>query len=165
MKKQIISLLLALVMVAGLLPGISLRASAEEAAPFVTYNLWVAGEQFTSDNLIITDENGGTAEYDPGTNSLVLTNFTASASDLAIHYESYESTGYLHVILEGENVLTAGTTAINCLGSLEITGTGSLTAESNGITIHSNNNLTISQCTVTLVSANSCAIFRNISNV
>lgn len=64
MKKKLFAILLSIVMVAGLLPTV---AFAEE-----NYNLYVNGEQFTSEKLSIACGEG-TASYDPNTKTLTLT--------------------------------------------------------------------------------------------
>jgi len=65
MKKKLFAILLSIVMVAGLLPTV---AFAEE-----NYNLYVNGEQFTSEKLSIACGEG-TASYDPNTKTLTLNN-------------------------------------------------------------------------------------------
>ena len=74
--RKLLSFLLTLAMVVGLMPGMGLTAYAAES-----YNLWVGGVQVTSENLTIdsTDDagiTGGSATFDPATNTLTLNNST-----------------------------------------------------------------------------------------
>lgn len=64
MKKKLFAILLSIVMVAGLLPTVAFAAE--------NYNLYVNGEQFTSEKLSIACGEG-TASYDPNTRPLRLT--------------------------------------------------------------------------------------------
>ena len=59
-----------------MLMALPLMASATDVSEPTTYDLWVGGEQFTSEKLTITDGAGGTATYDPFQNILTLKNFT-----------------------------------------------------------------------------------------
>lgn len=74
--KQICSIALALLMLAGMLPMTTL-ASEEE----VKYDVWIGGEEFTSENLIIQGDTG-TATYDPNTKTLTLNNYTYTGDGL-----------------------------------------------------------------------------------
>lgn len=65
MKKQWLAALLCLVMVVGLLPGAAFAAEG--------YGLYVNGEQFTSEKLVVACGEG-TAAFDPATATLTLTN-------------------------------------------------------------------------------------------
>ena len=65
MKKKLFAILLSIVMVAGLLPTVAFAAE--------NYNLYVNGEQFTSEKLSIACGEG-TASYDPNTKTLTLNN-------------------------------------------------------------------------------------------
>jgi len=64
MKKKLLAIFICLVMVAGLLPTVAFAAE--------NYNLYVNGEQFTSEKLSIACGEG-TASYDPNTKTLTLT--------------------------------------------------------------------------------------------
>ena len=66
MKKKLFAILFSIVMVAGFLPATAL---AEEPT---VYDIWVDGEQFTSEKLSIACGEG-TASYDPNTKTLTLT--------------------------------------------------------------------------------------------
>ncbi|MBQ3534329.1 MAG: InlB B-repeat-containing protein, partial [Clostridia bacterium] len=113
-----------------------------EATP---YDLWVGGAQFTSEKLTITDENGGTATYDPETNTLKLNNYSCESdytwrdAGLRGAVIRYDGTETLNLELNGKNTVTHtdvsmpgeqvdiyGVFAPN--GGIEISGTGSLTA-------------------------------------
>lgn len=65
MKKKLLAILLSMVMVAGLLPTVAFAAE--------NYDLYVNGEQFTSEKLSIACGEG-TASYDPNTKTLTLNN-------------------------------------------------------------------------------------------
>ena len=67
MKKKLFAILLSIVMVVGLLPTVAFAAE--------NYDLYVNGEQFTSEKLSITCGEG-TASYDPNTKTLTLNNAT-----------------------------------------------------------------------------------------
>jgi len=98
-----------------------------------TYPLWVGGEQFTSAKLEISGGEGK-AIYDPETNTLTLNNYTYSGAgynNYAAMY--YGGTDTLNLVLEGTSTVTQtggrdGTsTGMDAAGSLDISGTGSLT--------------------------------------
>ena len=65
MKKKLLAIFICLVMVAGLLPTVAFAAE--------NYNLYVNGEQFTSEKLSIACGEGS-ASYDPNTKTLTLNN-------------------------------------------------------------------------------------------
>ena len=65
MKKKLFAVLLSIVMVAGLLPTVAFATE--------NYNLYVNGEQFTSEKFSIACGEG-TASYDPNTKTLTLNN-------------------------------------------------------------------------------------------
>ena len=89
------------------------------------YDLYVNGEQFTSDNLTI-ECGEGTATYDPATHTLTLNN--ASVTN-AIDYGGIDSklTTDLTIALQGSNSITFDDNmGIMAAGSIEITGPGNL---------------------------------------
>lgn len=89
------------------------------------YDLYVNGEQFTSDNLTI-ECGEGTATYDPATHTLTLNN--ASVTN-AIDYGGIDSklTTDLTIALQGSNSITFDDNiGIMATGNVEITGSGSL---------------------------------------
>ena len=89
------------------------------------YDLYVNGEQFTSDNLTI-ECGEGTATYDPATQTLTLNN--ASITNAA-DYGGIRSelTSDLTIALQGSNSITFGDNmGIKATGNVEITGPGNL---------------------------------------
>ena len=76
MKKKLLAILICLVMVVGLLPTVAFAAE--------NYNLYVDGEQFTSEKLSIACGEG-TATYDPDTATLTLHNATID-NDIMANY-------------------------------------------------------------------------------
>lgn len=74
--------------------------------PLVEYDLKIGDTPFTSKNLVMTDENGGTAAFDPDTNTLTLTDFTyegtSEFSNAAISSYIYGLT----ILLSGDNNIT-----------------------------------------------------------
>lgn len=106
------------------------------------YNIWAGDKQFTSENLTISDNNGGTATYDPDTNTLTLNNFTYSGEGRLLYGRpsgataiSYDDADTLNIVLVGESSVTCNntTTEVNsgiwvANGSVSVSGSGSLTA-------------------------------------
>ena len=89
------------------------------------YDLYVNGEQFTSDNLTI-ECGEGTATYNPATQTLTLNN--ASVTNAA-DYGGIRSelTSDLTIALQGSNHITLDDNmGIMAAGNVEITGPGSL---------------------------------------
>lgn len=89
------------------------------------YDLYVNGEQFTSDNLTI-ECGEGSATYDPATQTLTLNN--ASVTNAA-DYGGIRSelTSDLTIALQGSNHITLdGDMGIMAAGNVEITGPGNL---------------------------------------
>lgn len=97
-----LSIVLALVMVAAMLPMTALAAEEE-----VKYGLWLGGEQFTSQKRTIAGQTG-TATYDPDTKTLTLDHFTfigdekGVSGDFSILVFAEED---LNIVLKGENKL------------------------------------------------------------
>ena len=97
-----LSIVLALVMVAAMLPMTALAAEGE-----VEYGLWLGGEQFTSQKRTIAGQTG-TATYDPDTKTLTLDHFTFIgdekdiSGDISILIFAVED---LNIVLKGENKL------------------------------------------------------------
>lgn len=109
---------LALAFAMAMLPAMAFAETAQ-------YNLFVNGEQFTSDNLIIACGEG-TATYDPGAQTLTLSN--ASITN-AVDYGGIDSklTGDLNIVLRGENRITFDDNfGIKAAGNIEFSGLGSL---------------------------------------
>ena len=172
--RKLLSMLLAIVMVVGMLPGTMLTAFAAEdvitvteptlpeqytidslktLAPLQTpvdsstipsaieYDLWVGGEQFTSEMLTVSDGNGGTATYDPQTNTLTLNyiNITAGYIDDQERVIGIYADGDLNIELAGENDITMPdddnrSYGIRAKGNLSISGSGSLNAIAGNVT-------------------------------
>lgn len=106
MKKKLFAILLSIVMVAGLLPTVAFAAE--------NYDLYVNGEQFTSEKLSITCGEG-TASYDPNTKTLTLNNATITNGG-----KSDESPKY-GIRVVGDTDLT-----------IKLSGTNSITLDNGG---------------------------------
>ena len=122
---------------------VELMAAEEVSEPASSaYNIWAGDKQFTSENLTISDNNGGTATYDPDTNTLTLNNFTYSGEGRLLYGRpsgataiSYDDADTLNIVLVGESSVTCNntTTEFNsgiwvANGSVSVSGSGSLTA-------------------------------------
>lgn len=130
-------------MVTDLIPGGLYKIVAEDDGSGdvnepIAYELWVGGEQFTSEKLTVSDEQGGTATYDPDTNTLTLNNYSYEGISEGVLYQG-DGDDVLNLVLNGENSLTIGTeqsvyhvVAVLCLqAELVISGNGSLNAKVN----------------------------------
>ena len=106
MKKKLLAIFICLVMVAGLLPTVAFAAE--------NYDLYVNGEQFTSEKLSITCGEG-TASYDPNTKTLTLNNATITNGG-----KSDESPKY-GIRVVGDTDLT-----------IKLSGTNSITLDNGG---------------------------------
>ena len=106
---------------------------ASAFADTTQYDLFVNGEQFTSEKLTI-ECGEGTATYDPATQTLALNN--ASITN-AIDYGGIHSklTGDLTITLQGNNSITFDDNmGIMAAGNVEITGPGNLAINVDGET-------------------------------
>lgn len=111
------------------------------------YDLFVNGEQFTSEKLTI-ECGEGTATYDPATQTLALNN--ASITN-AIDYGGIHSklTGDLTIALQGSNSITFDDNmGIMATGNIEITGPGNLAINvdgetKDGISVTGNGNVSV----------------------
>ena len=111
------------------------------------YDLFVNGEQFTSEKLTI-ECGEGTATYDPATQTLALNN--ASITN-AIDYGGIHSklTGDLAITLQGSNSITFDDNmGIMAAGNIEITGPGNLAINvdgetKDGISVTGNGNVSV----------------------
>ncbi len=120
---------------------------ASAFADTTQYDLFVNGEQFTSEKLTI-ECGEGTATYDPATQTLALNN--ASITN-AIDYGGIHSklTGDLTIALQGNNSITLDDNmGIMAAGNIEITGPGNLainvTGENkDGISVAGNGNVSV----------------------
>ena len=145
--------------------AMTLAASAETAA----YDLWVGGEQFTSDKLTVNG-GSGSATYDPAENTLTLNNYsytgegspTAGSGQMQANFYAalyYGGTDELKVVLTGTNAITRTTNGssygygIYSCGPLTFSGTGTLTVNggegiSHSTGIYVKNGLTVQSGTV-----------------
>jgi len=139
-------------------------------AGVVNYLLWVGGQQFTSEKLSISGDEG-TAVYDPDTNTLTLTDYSytgAGRYNAAIYYGSSDT---LNLVLNGINSVTHSSTEALAMSfglytsdSINISGTGSLTAAGDAVSngnsygIAAYNNVTVSGGTVTATGGESSDI-------
>lgn len=120
---------------------------ASAFADATQYDLFVNGEQFTSEKLTI-ECGEGTATYDPATQTLALNN--ASIANTA-GYGGIASnlTGDLTIALQGNNSITLDDNmGIMAAGNIEITGPGNLainvTGENkDGISVAGNGNVSV----------------------
>ena len=117
--RKLIGFASALAFVIAMLPALAFAETTQ-------YNLFVNGEQFTSDNLTIACGEG-TATYDPDAQTLTLSN--ASITNV-LGYGGINSqlTGDLDIVLQGENRITFDDNmGIMATGNIEFSGSGSLT--------------------------------------
>ena len=159
MKKKLFALLLSIVMVAGLLPTVAFATE--------NYNLYVNGEQFTSEKLSIACGEG-TASYDPNTKTLTLNNAAITNGG-----KSDESPKYgirvvgdtdLTIKLSGTNSITldngGGIFADGSSDNYNIIGGGKLTINVKWDALYTlNGNISISEgAELDITSANGCGI-------
>ena len=159
MKKKLFAILLSIVMVAGLLPTVAFAAE--------NYDLYVNGEQFTSEKLSIACGEG-TASYDPNTKTLTLNNAT-----ITIGGKSDESPKYgirvvgdtdLTIKLSGTNSITldngGGIFADGSSDNYNIIGDGKLTINVKWDALYTlNGNISISEgAELDITSAQGCGI-------
>ena len=176
-KKRLLSILLSLVMVLGLMPGMSLTALAIDLGSVTTYPLWVGGTQVTSENAA---DNEGTRgwSYTPATSgdnptpaTLTLNNYTYTGTES--EYATIGTTEDLTINLVGNNTITNTSTNNNSFGifvednqnqkNLTITGNGTLnvnggnSASTYSCGIYVNGSLTIDVNTTVKANGGSCA--------
>ena len=159
MKKKLLAIFICLVMVAGLLPTVAFAAE--------NYNLYVNGEQFTSEKLSIACGEG-TASYDPNTKTLTLNNATIKNGG-----KSDESPKYgirvvgdtdLTIKLSGTNSITldngGGIFADGSSDNYNIIGDGKLTINVKWDALYTlNGNISISEgAKLDITSAQGCGI-------
>ena len=159
MKKKLFAILLSIVMVAGLLPTVAFAAE--------NYNLYVNGEQFTSEKLSIACGEG-TASYDPNTKTLTLNNAVITNGG-----KSDESPKYgirvvgdtdLTIKLSGTNSITldngGGIFADGSSDNYNIIGNGKLTINVKWDALYTlNGNISISEgAELDITSAKGCGI-------
>lgn len=132
MKKRVIGLLLALVLLMSLLPAGAMASGGEGDLPLT--KLWVDGVNMLEsgdDPITITLAGGGTASYDAVSNTLTLRDAIITEGH-TVYGGAYGIYAYGDLNIElagtskvGSDKLDAG---VNIDGDLTITGTGSLTA-------------------------------------
>ena len=159
MKKKLFAILLSIVIVAGLLPTVAFAAE--------NYNLYVNGEQFTSEKLSIACGEG-TASYDPNTKTLTLNNAAITNGG-----KSDESPKYgirvvgdtdLTIKLSGTNSITldngGGIFADGSSDNYNIIGDGKLTINVKWDALYTlNGNISISEgAKLDITSAKGCGI-------
>ena len=159
MKKKLFAILLSIVMIVGLLPTVAFAAE--------NYDLYVNGEQFTSEKLSITCGEG-TASYDPNTKTLTLNNATITNGG-----KSDESPKYgirvvgdtdLTIKLSGTNSITldngGGIFADGSSDNYNIIGDGKLTINVKWDALYTlNGNISISEgAKLDITSAQGCGI-------
>ena len=159
MKKKLFAILLSIVMVAGLLPTV---AFAEE-----NYNLYVNGEQFTSEKLSIACGEG-TASYDPNTKTLTLNNAAITNGGKSDENPKYGirvvGDTDLTIKLSGTNSITldngGGIFADGSSDNYNIIGDGKLTINVKWDALYTlNGNINISEgAKLDITSANGCGI-------
>ena len=126
-RSRIIGLLIALMMVFTMLPNTTFAAT--------TYNLYVNGEQITSDKLEITC-GSGTATYDSVTSTLTLDNATITQGKTGLEYgiNALENKKLI-IALKGTNrIILPDGGGIVALGDIEIVGGGTLIIQVGGET-------------------------------
>ena len=159
MKKKLFAILLSIVMVAGLLPTV---AFAEE-----NYNLYVNGEQFTSEKLSIACGEG-TASYDPNTKTLTLNNAAITNGGTSDENPKYGirvvGDTDLTIKLSGTNSITldngGGIFANGSSDNYNIIGDGKLTINVKWDALYTlNGNISISEgAELDITSAEGCGI-------
>ena len=159
MKKKLFAILLSIVMVAGLLPTV---AFAEE-----NYNLYVNGEQFTSEKLSIACGEG-TASYDPNTKTLTLNNAVITNGGKSDENPKYGirvvGDTDLTIKLSGTNSITldngGGIFADGSSDNYNIIGDGKLTINVKWDALYTlNGNISISEgAELDITSAEGCGI-------
>lgn len=117
--RKLIGFASALAFVIAMLPAMAFAETTQ-------YNLFVNGEQFTSDNLTIACGEG-TATYDPDAKTLTLNNASITNT---VDYGGIRSklTDGLDIVLQGENhIAFDNNMGVMAAGSIEFSGPGSLT--------------------------------------
>ena len=124
--RKLIGFASALAFVIAMLPALAFAETTQ-------YNLFVNGEQFTSDNLTIACGEG-TATYDPDAQTLTLNNASIT-NTLGYGGINSQLTGDLDIVLQGENRITFDDNmGIMATGNIEFSGSGSLTINVKGET-------------------------------
>ena len=122
-----------------------------------SYQVNIAGKAITAANYkLITPSNGftgvkgGKVTFDPETRTLTLTDATLDYTGVVINNQG----DALNIVLEGDNIITAGNYGIWSVSDLNISGSGSatMTAGKGCVYVYNSNGtevtLTISDCSV-----------------
>ena len=159
MKKKLLAIFICLVMVAGLVPTVAFAAE--------NYDLYVNGEQFTSEKLSITCGEG-TASYDPNTKTLTLNNATITNGGKSDESPKYGTRVVgdtdLTIKLSGTNSITldngGGIFADGSSDNYNIIGDGKLTINVKWDALYTlNGNISISEgAKLDITSAQGCGI-------
>ena len=159
MKKKLFAILLSIVMVAGLLPTVAFAAE--------NYDLYVNGEQFTSEKLSIACGEG-TASYDPNTKTLTLNNAAITNGGKSDENPKYGirvvGDTDLTIKLSGTNSITldngGGIFADGSSDNYNIIGDGKLTINVKWDALYTlNGNISISEgAELDITSAQGCGI-------
>ena len=159
MKKKLFAILLSIVMVAGLLPTVAFATE--------NYNLYVNGEQFTSEKLSIACGEG-TASYDPNTKTLTLNNAAITNGGKSDENPKYGirvvGDTDLTIKLSGTNSITldngGGIFADGSSDNYNIIGNGKLTINVKADALYTlNGNISISEgAQLDITSAEGCGI-------
>lgn len=154
MKKRVIGLLLALVLLMSLLPSGAMASGGEGDLPLT--KLWVDGVNMLEsgdDPITITLAGGGTASYNAASNTLTLTDakitngYEVSGKTYGIY-----ANGDLNIELTGTSTVESDQleASVYIDGDLTISGTGSLEAKGgNAAGIRVYRNLTVNSGSVT----------------
>lgn len=107
------------------------------------YDLWIGGEQFTSDKTIINGTTG-TAEYLHCYGALVLNNYTYNGERYDEAAIRYKGTDMLYIELNGENnITTTAKCGLHSNGYVWLDNEGSLTINGDNIGIYVNGGIAI----------------------
>jgi len=118
------------------------------------YDLWVGGEQFTSDKTIINGTTG-TAEYLHGYGALVLNNYTYNGEGYDEAAIRYKGNDMLYIELHGENnITTTAKCGLRSNGYVWLDNEGSLTIDSGDIGIYANGGIAIYDGNITVTAGN-----------
>ena len=167
MKKRVVSMLMALMLLMSLLPVGAMADGGESTAPTVVSGsagssneaeLWVNGVNILTATNNTVECDGGTASYDADSNTLTLDNAKiTNGSEISGGTIGIYSNGNLEIVLEGPSTVESNDffSGVNIDGNLTITGSGSLTVTGSkfGIMVglpKAANNLTISGNGVTV---------------
>lgn len=130
LTRKLLSSFLSVIMILSMSPMNTFITATADTTDEQNYDIWVGSEQLTDSNLTITDTNGGTATYDPDTNTLTLTDFTWSGN--GHNYSAIYAGGSLNLVLVGSNTVTQTNgdkknSGLYIYEDLTVSGSGSLT--------------------------------------